>query len=143
MSRLIAVLVLTIVSSAARADDEPRVPVPASLLSPDMSPETRLLLHTGADSDARRNRGMAIAGVVMSLVGTALTAGGVALTMHGALCDSCGGDDGGAQLGGSIAMMTIGPIAVLAGIPMWAVGQSRAHDAERAKIVLTPTGFRF
>jgi hypothetical protein len=140
--RWVSMLFVLCGSARLTAADEPRVPVAAALLSGDMPPSVRSRLLDDANSDERSGRAMTATGIALSLLGIALTIAGPALLAHEALCwGDCWG--GGWGVPGSIAMMTIGPIAVVSGIPLWVVGQARSVRGQHTRIALVPMGLRF
>jgi hypothetical protein len=138
--RLASILLALCCCVRIAAADERRISVPAALLSGDMAPEVRARLLADADHDERSGRSMMAAGIVLTTLGTVLTIAGPLLLMHGAGCENNCRDS---EIFGSIAMSTIGPLAMVSGIPLWAVGQARNRRGERARVVLTPGGVRF
>jgi hypothetical protein len=134
-SLAIALLLLT---SAARAD-EIRVSIPAWMLRADLSAQQHAELVSVADRDSARGRRTAIAGIVLSVLGTAMTIGGPLLFVAPLSCE--GGCN--EHYSGGMAMSSIGPMLLLAGIPTWAAGEAQRHRAKRSRVTLMNNGIRF
>jgi hypothetical protein len=132
------ILSMLLVAGVARADDEPVLIVPARLSALAIESPQRLQLAELLrlrEADARHLR---TAGMVTTIVGTVVSVVGISLLASGL---TAVGEDAG--LGGILSgapMLAIGQLAVVAGIPMWTVGQSRMSRAEAARIAVTPAG---
>lgn len=136
LSTFLGLLTIAALAGTARADApvDLRLPPPAFVVG---SPALRLELERNAhDAKVLRN-----AGIVTTVVGTAVNLIGVAVLMSN-LClsdsGSCPGrTDAGVTAG--FAMIGIGYGAIFAGIPMWAVGGTRLKHA-RAELGFSASG---
>ncbi len=138
--RLVSIFVLAILLGPLVAHgDEPRVPVPLSLLSRTMPAEVHERLLVESEHAHLRGTAMLASGIVLTVIGQLLTVAGPSIMIDAALCDRCTGD----RISAAIGMTSIGPIMMLVGIPLWAVGAAKSRSAKRASVVLTGNGFRF
>jgi hypothetical protein len=120
----------------AHADEY--VLVPVSLVPSVVAPQNMGLVRLQLEEQAHNARVLRNTGIAFTVLGTVMTGLGVGLFMSGLCIDGCHGND--SLTGAGIGLMTLGQTGVVAGIPMWAVGQTRVSRAEAAQVSLNSTG---
>ena len=108
---------------------------------PSRADETNRLLQ----QPVRRERSLRNAGMATTVAGAAVFAVGMGLLFGNIHFDGCGqrekcGDFETAMIGAGLT--GLGATAVLAGTPMWIVGQKRVNKAEQQHLTVSATGVR-
>lgn len=148
-------LLLTVTSS--RADNDPSAhTAPARVARLDveyrrvdtMQPafDGRFQLAQSLRDDHRRAIAIRNSGIALSVLGTLSSIAGAVMVGTNACIDGCnygsnrGNEERLADAG--IGLLAVGQLSVIAGIPLWAGGQTRATRAAHALLSLSASGAR-
>ena len=142
MRNAAAVLAVLVLFSCrpARAESDV-IWVPLSLVRSAVGPENRLALLGSLEEREQRGVNMRTTGITLTVIGTLLTGLGVGLFWTGFCFDSCHNSDSGAAAAAGIAMLVLGPLGTLTGIPLWAAGQTKVSRTRATRLSLSSTGF--
>ena len=133
----IVALAFLLCTTLARAD-EPVLCAPVALVEAATPPALRLRLPELAASEAQQARTVRNAGIAVTVVGSVFTVLGASLFMKNFCIDGCShSTDGGLEAG--IAMLAVGQLTVMTGVPILASGSARLRRAERTQLSLSAT----
>jgi len=135
---VLVALSLVLCTSLARAD-EPVLCAPVALTEQAVTPALRLRLPEIAANEAQQARNMRNAGIAVTVVGSFFTLLGVGLFTKNFCIDGCQDHGSDGQLQAGMAMLAIGQVTVLSGVPVLASGSARLRRAERTQLSLSST----
>ncbi len=139
VAAVLAVLTCLFSCRAARADTDV-VWVPLSLVRSAVAIEDRPALLRSLEEREQRGVAMWNTGIGLTVIGTLLTGIGAGLVVNGFCVDRCGIAGSNSFVAG-VALLVLGPLGVLPGVPLWAAGQAKASRTQATRLSLSSTGF--